>query len=454
MPLGAKFAPEHCQQRDHLEAFNAQDERRGDRRDLLARGGEPRPHRLAQIGGAHHRERAPVAAHGLVALEQRMDRRAEIGRLLTRGTAQPGPRRGFARPVISDEHPGERLQRRRRAADAVEKLVHQRLTPGVRAHVGRHVAQREHIARAARDVVILALGDEPHPRRERLAIGGGGAEKIGGSVGVVGLQKPRIGMQDRRRVEIIEHPPVKPRRMGAAQKIGRLTVIKHKLMRRGAEQNAHRHIAEQGFEPVFFLRKPGGLALHGFSERGAGLVQMACDRGGGGGKIAQIAPRLGVEIGLDLGMRARPDPACEPLDGFGHVFVEEKPDRRDQPGDDEARNHAADDEAIERFGLSQFLEAEHKPRYQRDDIAQSQRREKQEDAQAQAETGKAHHAPPASSSRCTSSRNSFNSKGLAMNPSAPSASPLRRSIAEPRAVIIRIFTSERPRSARTSWQIS
>lgn len=49
----------------------------------------------------------------------------------------------------------------------------------------------------------------------------------------------------------------------------------------------------------------------------------------------------------------------------------------------------------------------------------------------------------------TSSRNSFNSNGLVMNPSAPIARPLRRSIDDPRAVIIKIFTSARLGSSRT-----
>lgn len=63
------------------------------------------------------------------------------------------------------------------------------------------------------------------------------------------------------------------------------------------------------------------------------------------------------------------------------------------------------------------------------------------------------HAPE-SRMRRTSSRNSFNSNGLEMNPSAPIARPLRRSMAEPRAVIIKIFTSARFGSSRTPRQIS
>jgi hypothetical protein len=225
-------------------------------------------------------------------------------------------------------------------------------------------------------------------------------------------------------------------------------------MVRRTQDHPHRHIRQERLQPRLLGLQLQRLARDGLGQRAAGFRQALRGGLGSGGKVTQVTGDLCIHRRGHIGMRPRAQGARQHLDRLGDVQVEKDtrppppaPARQNRPAPRPARNPAPPPDRP----------AANSPAKARPPLPQSrppQGPRRSERPAAEGKGGSASCHTGAVKSLRTSSRRSFSSNGFEMKPSAPSASPFRRSIAEPRAVIISTFTSAREGSIRMPSQIS
>ena len=441
---------EDAQQGHHLEPVTAKQQRRrfGEAQCLTPPSGnpgaEPGAQAVEQVGGAGQRQPPAVAAGFFVPLSEVVDRRRQGGTFSQKRTFQP--RRQAGRIGQGRQ---QHVQVGGGAADPVKHLGQQRLAPGGCGKVGSDIAQRQHIAG-----LTAPVGQQAHPRGQQAHTVNRAAQQVGGGVVVVRSQQTCIGMQHRAFAQMVEQPTVKSGGTAGFRPhhIGRRTVVEHKLMRARTQHNSDRHVRQQRLEAGLFVGEAGGFAGHRLGQGIAGFGQARGGGRGGGPEIAEIADGGLVKARVDIGMGPGAQRACQQINRSGDIDVKQKPHPGDQPQPAERPDNPGLDKGIQRLWRGEPLIGEHEAQREHRHRTGPEAREKQEHPQPQTEP--CQHIPllpgrfQPCSRRRTSARSSFSSKGLVMKPSAPSAMPFLRSIAEPRAVIIRIFTCARSGSMR------